>query len=62
MIYLSIWKHSLSTLLDICQVHKNSGNPMTTTLQVNLVSKIIEVGIILLTNFIMQNLNRLGIF
>jgi hypothetical protein len=62
MIYLSIWKHSLSTLLDICQVHKNSGNPMTATLQVNLVSKIIEVGIILLTNFIMQNLNRLGIF
>jgi hypothetical protein len=57
MAYLCIWKHSLSTQLHICQVHKNSGNSMTTTLQVVFVIKIIEVGIILLTNLIMQNLN-----
>uniref|UniRef100_A0A0A8ZAE4 Uncharacterized protein n=1 Tax=Arundo donax TaxID=35708 RepID=A0A0A8ZAE4_ARUDO len=53
----SIWKYSLSTLLDICQVHKHSGNSMTTTFHVVFVMKIIEVSIILLTNFIAQNLN-----
>lgn len=55
--YLSIWKYSLSTLFDIRQVHKHSGDSMTTTLKVVLVMKIIEVGIILLTKFIVQNLN-----
>lgn len=57
MEYLSNWEHSLSTLLHICQVHKNSGNSMTTTFHVVFVTKIIKVGIILLTNFIMQNLH-----
>ena len=55
--YLSIWKYSLSTLLDICQVHKDSYKSLTATLHVIFVMKIIKVGIILLTDFIAQNLN-----
>lgn len=55
--YRSIWKYSLSTFFDIGQVHKHSGDSMTPTLKVVLVMEIIEVGIILLTKLIMQNLN-----
>jgi hypothetical protein len=59
--YLSIWKYSLSTPLDICQVHKHSGNSLTTKPQVDGVTKIVKMGIIFLTDFVAQNLNRFSI-
>lgn len=54
--YLSVWKYSLSTLVDICEVHKDGRNSLAAELQVVSVVEIVEVGVILLAGFVAQDL------
>lgn len=62
VVYLSVWKYSLSTLVDICEVHKDGRNSLPAALQVVSVVEIVEVGVILLAGFVAQDLERFGVF
>ena len=44
------------------QIHENSGHPLTTVLGVELIKEIVKVRFVLLTNFIVQDLESLSMF